>query len=228
MISIIVTTHNHEKFITKCLNSILKNDKRLLNEIIVINDNSIDSTEEKIKRFIKKYKKVKYFCVKYSKPSKSKNFGVKKSNSKWIIFVDGDDFIKKDYLQNHLKCIKENVDFAYSNIFKFYTYQNLFIENQRRNKFFKYLNNPVGGGCLIKKKIWIKVKGINENLFYQDDYDFWLKIHLEKKLRIKYLNYAGYFYRKHNDNRSKNFFGKYYTKVNLLIKFLKKKLCQVF
>ena len=46
MISIIVTTHNHEKFITKCLNSILKNDKRLLNEIIVINDNSIDRTEK--------------------------------------------------------------------------------------------------------------------------------------------------------------------------------------
>ena len=46
MISIIVTTHNHEKF-CKCLNSILKNDKRLLNEVIVINDNSVDRTEKK-------------------------------------------------------------------------------------------------------------------------------------------------------------------------------------
>ena len=228
MISIIVTTHNHEKFITKCLNSILKNDKRLLNEIIVINDNSVDRTEQKIKKFLKKYKKVKYFCVKYSRPSKSKNFGVKKSSSKWIIFVDGDDFIKKNFLQNYFKCIKENVDFAYSNIFKFYTNRNIFIEYQRRNKFFKYLNNPVGGGCLIKKKIWKKIGGIDENLIYQDDYDFWLKIHLLKKIKIKHLNFAGYYYRKHRYNRSLNFFRKHKSKLILLSKFVAKKLCQTF
>ncbi len=228
MISIIVTTHNHEKYIIKCLNSILKNDKDLLNEIIVINDSSNDQTEKKIKNLLKTYKKIKYLCVNYSKPSKSKNLGVKISNSKWIIFVDGDDFIKKNFLQKYFKSIKEDVDFTYSNIFKYYTKNHFIFENQKRNKFIKYLNNPVGGGCLIKKKIWHKLKGIDENLLYQDDYDFWLKIHLEKKMNIKYLDYTGYFYRKHSNNRSTNFFRKYTTKIILLFKFFIKKLCQNF
>ena len=124
--------------------------------------------------------------------------------------------------------VKDNYDFIYSNIIKYYHQNNTSIEKQKRSLIIKYFNNPVGGGCLIKKKIWKKIGGIDENLIYQDDYDFWLKIHLLKKIKIKYLNYSGYYYRKHRNNRSLNFFRKYKSKLILLSKFVTKKLCQTF
>ena len=228
MISFIVTAHNHKKYIFRCLKSILKNDSDILNEIIVINDSSKDGTENEIKKISKHSKKIKYFFVNFSKPSRSKNFGVKKSSSKWIIFIDGDDFIKKNFLKKYYKSLNDNYDFIYSNIIKYYHQNNTSIENQNRSLIIKYFNNPVGGGCLIKKKIWKKIGGIDENLIYQDDYDFWLKIHLLKKIKIKHLNYAGYYYRKHKYNRSLNFFRKYKSKLILLSKFVAKKLCQTF
>ena len=53
------------------------------------------------------------------------------------------------------------------------------------------------------KKIWLNVKGYNEKIYYQDDYDFWLKI-IKKNFQINHYNKALYIYNKHDANMSKN------------------------
>ena len=76
----------------------------------------------------------------------------------------------------------------------------------------------MGSGCLFKKKIWKKVGGYNTNNFYQDDYDFWLRIKKLKGIRISYLNEALYVYNKHETNMSNNLFKKNLTKIKIFIK----------
>ena len=65
------------------------------------------------------------------------------------------------------------------------------------------------------KIVWKEVKGYNEKNFYQDDYDFWLKILNKKKFQINYCNESLYVYNKHNTNMSKNLITKNITKVKI-------------
>ena len=61
----------------------------------------------------------------------------------------------------------------------------------------------------IQKKIWKKVGKFNQNNFYQDDFDFWLKINKLQNIKIRHLNKALYIYNKHNKNMSKVFSQKF-------------------
>ena len=54
MISFVVPAHNYGYLITKCISSILKNEKKFIKEIIIINDSSNDDTDLIIKKLKKK------------------------------------------------------------------------------------------------------------------------------------------------------------------------------
>ena len=73
---------------------------------------------------------------------------------------------------------------------------------------------------MIKKSLWKKVGGFNEKNFYQDDYDFWLKINKLKDTKIGYMDKSLYVYNKHNKNMSKNLVKKNFTKIKIFLKNL--------
>ena len=52
MISVILLTHNYANFLSDCLDSINKNDTSLIGEIIIINDNSSDNTDEIVSQYM--------------------------------------------------------------------------------------------------------------------------------------------------------------------------------
>ena len=70
----------------------------------------------------------------------------------------------------------------------------------------------------MKRSLWSKAGGFNEKNFYQDDYDFWLKINKVENVRIGYFDKAFYIYNKHQTNMSKNFFSKNSTKLKIFLK----------
>ena len=112
MVSVIVICHNYGRYLNKCVNSILHNDKSYISEIIIINDSSDDNTEEVAKKLKKKHKKIKYFKKKFRSLSKSINFGVRKSTGKLITKIDADDYVSKNFIKNFFKeLMKKNLDF---------------------------------------------------------------------------------------------------------------------
>lgn len=92
-ISIIIPAYNAEKYIDKCLQSIINQTKKEI-EIIVINDGSKDSTEKIIKKI--KDKRIKYIKQENKGIGKTRNNGIEKAEGKYLMFIDSDDYIAKD------------------------------------------------------------------------------------------------------------------------------------
>lgn len=115
-ISIIVPIYNAERYINKCLNSIVKQTKKEL-EIILINDGSTDNTEKIIKTY--KDKRIKYFKNDNHGIGYSRNFGIEKATSKYIMFLDSDDYLKINACEELFKkAEKDNLDIVISNFYK--------------------------------------------------------------------------------------------------------------
>ncbi len=222
MISFVVPAHNYGYLITKCISSILKNEKKFIKEIIIINDSSNDDTDLIIKKLKKKIKKIKYYKKKFKNLPKSMNFGISKTSGNFICKIDADDtisplFAKKTY--EYL--LKSKSDFIYPNLIINDNIMNLkYIKKQEPNFFIKNFFYPCGSGCLYKKDVWKKVGGYNQKIFYQDDYDFWLKVKKLKGIKINHFNEALYIYNKHSNNMSKNILKKNLTKIKIFLQHI--------
>ncbi|MBY7803166.1 glycosyltransferase [Vibrio fluvialis] len=98
--SIIIPAYNAEKYIERCLDSVinqLHNDY----EIIVINDGSTDSTVEVIEsKYLKPGSEcnIKLFTIENSGVSNARNAGLRKAKGEYIIFLDSDDWIQPESL----------------------------------------------------------------------------------------------------------------------------------
>ena len=108
LISIIIPVYNVEKYLDKCMQSVLAQTYENF-EVILVDDGSIDCSGEICDRYVEKDGRV----TAYHKPngglSDARNFGVEHANAEIISFVDSDDYITADYLQ-YLYALMEEYD----------------------------------------------------------------------------------------------------------------------
>ena len=101
-ISVIVPVYNTEKYLKKCLDSIVNQTYQEL-EVIIVNDGSTDNSQEIIDEYVKKFPdKIKGFKKKNGGLSSARNYGISKAGGDYIAFVDSDDYIDTN-LFNQLK-----------------------------------------------------------------------------------------------------------------------------
>ena len=118
LISIIVPAYNVEKYISKCIESLINQTYKNI-EIIIINDGSRDNTENIIKKF--KDKRIKYYKNVNQGIGKTRNFGIDKSNGEFLMFIDSDDFLDIracEILHNKIK--EEKLDLVICDFYKIY------------------------------------------------------------------------------------------------------------
>lgn len=109
-ISVIVPVYNTEKYIEKCLNSILA-QKGVELEIIVVNDGSKDDSAKIIKNMqAKNLDKIKYFEKENGGLSDARNYGVSKASGDYLCFVDSDDYIDANLFEGLLEHIKQGIE----------------------------------------------------------------------------------------------------------------------
>ena len=111
LISVIVPVYNREKIISNCVESINSQtlEKKLF-EFIFVDDCSIDSTVTVINKFISKDINYKILNrpVGSGNASAPRNEGIKSAKGKYIFFLDSDDTINSDLLQDGLNCAQKN------------------------------------------------------------------------------------------------------------------------
>ncbi len=98
-VSIVIALYNPGDLLKHCLNSIFAQQFKNF-ELILVNDGSTDSSEEIIYSFIDNYKdKIKYVATENHGVSAARNKGMSMAEGKYIAFVDADDYISEDYLE---------------------------------------------------------------------------------------------------------------------------------
>ena len=113
-ISIIIPVYNTGKHIEKCLNSVLNQTRNIDLEVIIINDGSTDNSEEIITKYIQEHNlNLQYYSKENEGVAKTRNFGIEKSNSDYIMFLDSDDYLDKEtfkivetYIDQDIELIK--------------------------------------------------------------------------------------------------------------------------
>jgi len=207
LVSIIIPTYNHAKFIRKALNSVINQTYHNW-EAIIIDNNSTDET-------YKIFDKITDSRIRYLKINnngiiaKSRNVGIKEANGEWIAFLDSDDFWSEEKLEVCIRNINDSIDFIYHDLESLHHIPKIFFNSK---KFIgRQLNKPILNDILIstiskgtaigqssvfiRKTILDKIGGISENkkLVASEDYNTWLRI-AQVTNNFKYINKRlGYF-----------------------------------
>ena len=110
-VSVIVPIYNTEKFLRKCIESIVNQTLQEI-EIILINDGSTDNSHNICLEYTEKYpEKIRYINNKNIGCSATRNLGIELANGEYIAFVDSDDYIEKEmYEEMYTKTLKEKSD----------------------------------------------------------------------------------------------------------------------
>ena len=106
-VSVIVPVYNVEKYIGRCLDSLVNQTLKNI-EIIVVNDGSPDNSQEIIDKYTKKYNNIKSYIKENGGLSDARNYGLKYAKGEYISFIDSDDYIDKTMMEKMYNKAKEN------------------------------------------------------------------------------------------------------------------------
>ena len=193
MVSVVITTHNRRVYLKQAVLSVLDQDYKE-KEVIVVDDGSTDNSLEEIKGL-----PVRYVWKLNGGISSARNTGIRVSNGEYIAFLDVDDLWKKGKLSKQMELMeKQDVLISYTD--------EIWIRNGRRlnqklrhKKYSGYIFEQCLPLCiispssaLIKREVFEKIGLFDESLPVCEDYDMWLRISskypilfIEKPLIVK-------------------------------------------
>lgn len=196
-VSIIVPVWNVEKYLPKCLDSLVNQTLEDI-EIIIVNDESPDNSQKIIDRYLKKYPhKVKALTQKNGGQGSARNYGLEHAEGEYVGYVDSDDYIELDMYEKMYNNAKENkfdIVFCYYNIVfennNMINSEKLFLKDNdaKTNAFF----NNVGVCNKIYKRELLKDIKFKSKVWYED-LAFTCKVIMNAK-KIGFINEGLYNY----------------------------------
>lgn len=173
-LAIIIPCYNQGIYLDECLKSIVSNITTRKYEICIINDCSTDNTHEIIVSLSTKYK-FKYIINRINqKLPETRNIGIRNTESKYIICLDADDMIPKNYIEsNYINLITNDVDVSYCNSNCFGHHNNVYNwpeHNINNLRIGPYINCS----AMYKRMVWEKTNYDKQMVYGWEDYDFWL------------------------------------------------------
>lgn len=190
-VSIIIPVYNVEKYISKCIESVL-NQTYTDFELILINDGSKDNSLKIMNKY-KKDERIRIYDQKNQGPAETRNKGIILSKGEYIMFIDSDDYIDNDYVYNYVKYLDEdNYDIIIGGYQKINNGKIEFKRKLKDGEFSKYIvTGPVS-------KLYKKSFLLNNNILFLDtkaseDVYFNLNAY-SKNPKIKIINNIGYYY----------------------------------
>ena len=142
-VSVIVPVYNVEKYLRKCLDSIIQQTYQNL-EILIINDGSTDGSDVICREYVEKDTRIAYITKENSGVSDTRNMGLKQASGDYVTFVDSDDWIEKTYVEElYDKITTYNADIAIANYYLFNDSEGLFYFFMGDQDYYERLYTPV-------------------------------------------------------------------------------------
>lgn len=213
-VSVVIPVYNTEKYIGKCLESIISQSLQEI-EIICVNDGSTDGSMDILEAFSRKYQKIKVFNQKNTGASFSRNRGLRAAKGKYIYFMDCDDMLLPGALErlyglaesNELDMLLFNVMVKYENdgLKKKYHFDEYFTKVKEYDgvksgqvMFCEMWENAEYDDCVWSRFVRKSFLEDNEITFYEETYYsdsiYSLTCHIKAK-RTYYIAEKYYVYR---------------------------------
>lgn len=148
MISVIIPVYNSEKFLYRCLESVVKQSYSNL-QIICIDDGSTDNSNSMLQNYAVRDKRVLVYRQNNKGAGAARNLGITKAKGKYIVFLDPDDFYPDNkVLEDLYNAIKNNnVNIAGGGLIEYlpdYRYRIIYADNDpkifKNNRIINYYN----------------------------------------------------------------------------------------
>lgn len=190
-ISVVVAVYNTEKWLDKCIESLL-NQTKCFSEIVLVDDGSTDDSLTICEKFQGLYPEIKVFYQPNGKQGKARNSGIAHISSEYLLFVDSDDLLEPDtveILSNVLSRKRYDAVYFEAHVFgqeelmRTYNFKSSeynrelsmgIIEGTGRDFFSQcYPRSYFSSACMaVYRTELIKSAGISfpEGVFYEDNY----------------------------------------------------------
>lgn len=173
-LSIIIPVYNVEKYLVRCLQSVVCQETQYHFEVIVINDGSTDGSMEILKEYEQKYDYFKVITQENQGLSGARNTGINHAQGKFITFIDSDDAIEKQYIEKMMKvAIEKDVDLVMCSIreydvvndktIRFITHENVSFNKGIKDEILNL--KGYAWGKIYRRELWEKVRFPKEYLF---------------------------------------------------------------
>ncbi len=112
LFSVIIPVYNSEAYLHKCIGSILQQDYRDY-ELILVDDGSTDASRQICEGYAAEHTNIQLICQENSGPSVARNRGIDRARGEYITFVDSDDWVKPGYFQILSDAVAQNPDLVF-------------------------------------------------------------------------------------------------------------------
>lgn len=175
-LSIIIPCFNAERTLESTLQSVLDQDFQDW-EVIIVNDGSIDNTEEIALRWAAKDARFFYFVKPNEGLGKTRNYGIKQAKGTYILPLDADNQLLRGFAQEAIAVLEND-----KNIGVVHGHAEYFGEKSGTWRIEKYnfakilTNNYIDACAVYRKELWTKVGGYDVNMPFQghEDWEIWL------------------------------------------------------
>lgn len=160
LVSFVIPTRDRADVLKDCLESVINQTYKNI-EVIVVNDNSTDSTLETLKKYSSKYPFVKYFNSDGNGVGAARNLGIEKASGEYIAFMDDDDICELHRIESQMKPIFDS-NYKYNFIISSFT---VLSESGEVKEIYDYLLKTESIGFtvrwLVKRDILLKAGGFD-------------------------------------------------------------------
>ncbi len=167
-ISIVIPNYNTEKYLPRCLDSLINQTFKDI-EIIVIDDGSKDNSVDVIQKYAKQDKRIKLIQQQNSGPAKARNQGLETAQGKYLMFCDSDDWYEPNMCQIMYDTIeKQKVDVVCCHNF-FDWEENLDSQEKEERLVEKYYNPKKSGKYTLNDKTILSTNVLLWNKIWRRD-----------------------------------------------------------
>ncbi len=200
LVSVVITTYNYAVYLPRAIDSVLMQTYPNV-EVIVIDDGSTDDAAS----VIPSHALVKYFYQENRGLSAARNNGIKKSKGDYVVFLDADDWLEPDAIENNLAVLIHHPTVAFiSGSYYLFRVETGLVEEMKisvnDNHYIHFLkSNYIGMIAAVLFQRWaLNEIQFDENLEACEDYDLYLNItrkygvmHHEKFIATYYFHNKG-------------------------------------
>lgn len=228
LVSVVIPVYNGEDYLDEAIRSALSQTYKNI-EILVVNDGSMDRTEEIVKAY---GDKVRY----YSKPNggvaTALNLAIREMRGEYFSWLSHDDYYYPEKVELEIEAIEKQGDreaIAYcdyslldqeTGVFSEYKIEEYYSETERRNGTLMVMQRMMdGGSMLIHVNHFQRVGMFDENLRTTQDYDMWFRmLRGEKVVHVPKVLVVARVHKKQGSQTMKEFFPE---REQLFLRFLR-------